>query len=221
MKRISVLVSTVAVVCAVTVIAIVSSAYVSHASYHEGNQAVMDVPSTGSARKMQCAMIMPPSGTDPQDLPAPESPGAKLTARYCAQCHNLPSPKMHSADNWPETAMRMFARISFTYERMKSAGMPTRFEAPPEKEQKTILAYLQENSLKTMPLDKLPLPESHGAISFIRICSQCHDLPDINLHVAGEWPGVIEKMRINMSEMGKRVITDDEAEVIGEYLAAH
>jgi len=220
----SILVSTIALAFTVIVIAIISSTYVSQASNDEADeakQAVGDVPTTGKKGEMQCVMVMPPPGTDPEDLPTPESSGAKLTARYCAQCHDLPSPKMHNANNWPETAMRMFARMTITSNRMKSAGMPTRMETPSEKDQKTILAYLQENSLKTMTVDKLPMPESHGAVLFRKACTQCHDLPDMKLYVAEEWPGVIERMRYNMGEMEKRVITDSEAEVIGKYLAGN
>ena len=32
-----------------------------------------------------------PPGVKPQDLPAPDSKGAKLTIWYCMQCHNLAS----------------------------------------------------------------------------------------------------------------------------------
>jgi hypothetical protein len=53
--------------------------------------------------------ILPP-GLKPEDLPDPESPGAKLTTTFCTQCHNLPSPRMQSAEDWPRVAGRMIAR---------------------------------------------------------------------------------------------------------------
>ena len=40
--------------------------------------------------------ILPP-GFDSAQLPAPKSVGARLTLRYCVQCHNLPNPAMHEA----------------------------------------------------------------------------------------------------------------------------
>lgn len=37
-----------------------------------------------------------PPGIEPEDLPETDSTGAKLIVRYCTQCHNLPSPSMHT-----------------------------------------------------------------------------------------------------------------------------
>ena len=36
--------------------------------------------------------ILPP-GVEARHLPEPGSPGARLTVRYCVQCHNLAPPK--------------------------------------------------------------------------------------------------------------------------------
>src|SRR5688572_32121815 len=44
--------------------------------------------------------ILPPS-FDPAALPEPRSEGARLTLRYCIQCHNLANPAMHHAEKWP------------------------------------------------------------------------------------------------------------------------
>ena len=57
---------------------------------------------------------LPPSGISPTDLPDPGSPGANLIATYCAQCHNLPSPGMHSGTDWPSVVRRMWLRINST-----------------------------------------------------------------------------------------------------------
>jgi len=45
-------------------------------------------------------VVIPFSLTADQ-LPDPQSKGAALFGSYCSQCHNLPSTKMHSADDWP------------------------------------------------------------------------------------------------------------------------
>src|SRR5262245_5162793 len=54
--------------------------------------------------------ILPPS-IEPRDLPEPQSEGARLTARYCVQCHYLPSPQMHTPDRWTTTVVRMVWRM--------------------------------------------------------------------------------------------------------------
>jgi hypothetical protein len=50
--------------------------------------------------------ILPP-GTTPERLPDPDNPGAKLLSHYCSQCHNLPSPTMHTALEWQSVLTRM------------------------------------------------------------------------------------------------------------------
>ena len=54
-----------------------------------------------------------PPGIEPEDLPETDSTGAKLIVRYCTQCHNLPSPSMHTTEEWTEVAQRMFNRLSW------------------------------------------------------------------------------------------------------------
>ncbi len=158
-----------------------------------------------------------PSGVEPADLPDPESAGAKLTARFCGQCHNLPSPSMHTAGEWPKVAGRMFKRL----DRMSGMGMMRmmmRKNAPSGAEKKTILTYLAGHALRPMDKGKLPEPGSAGAAAFGKVCSQCHGLPDITVHTKDEWPGVVEKMEWNMREMNKKPPTADEKSAIVEYL---
>ena len=54
--------------------------------------------------------ILPPS-VEPGELPEPSSEGARLTARYCVQCHYLPSPQMHTAARWKTSVERMVWRM--------------------------------------------------------------------------------------------------------------
>ena len=56
-------------------------------------------------------VALPPPGITLADLPDPNSPGAKLIGTYCGQCHNAPSPQMHSATDWPSVARRMWLRM--------------------------------------------------------------------------------------------------------------
>ncbi len=149
-----------------------------------------------------------------ENLPDPDSRGAKLLTRYCNQCHNPPSPNMHTAGEWPAVTDRMFARMS-----MMSGMMG--IENPSSEEQQALLSYLTTHSLRAIAPDALPSPESRGAILFKEICTQCHSLPDPKVHTAEEWPKVVERMISNMHSMGRRVATEDERKEILRYLNIH
>ena len=58
-------------------------------------------------------IALPPPDVKPGDLPEPNSQGAQLVTQYCAQCHNLPVPVMHSATDWPVIARRMWLRMEW------------------------------------------------------------------------------------------------------------
>jgi cytochrome c2 len=156
--------------------------------------------------------MLPPPGIRPGNLPDPDSRGAKLLDYYCSQCHYLPNPAMHSAEEWPQIAGRMFARMSMM-------GGMMGVENPTAEERQQMLAYLKEHSMRSISPGSLPSPESSGAILFTDICSQCHSLPDPKLHTAEEWPKVVERMQANMQSMGKKVISDPERKEIIDYLA--
>jgi cytochrome c5 len=157
---------------------------------------------------------MLPPGVKPESLPEPDSRGANLLVRYCSQCHDLPSPAMHTAEEWPQVADRMLTRMSMM------SGMMS-IENPSLEERQAIVAYLKANALKSISPNDLPAPESKGALIFKETCSQCHALPDPKLHTSGEWPKVLERMTSNMQSMGRRVITEDEKKAILSYLIAY
>src|SRR5688572_32840847 len=54
--------------------------------------------------------ILPPA-IEPRELPERSSDGAKLTLRYCVQCHNLVNPAMHTAERWQSVVDRMVWRM--------------------------------------------------------------------------------------------------------------
>ena len=54
--------------------------------------------------------ILPPA-VQPAHLPEPRSEGARLTVRYCVQCHHLPNPAMHTAARWKSVVERMVWRM--------------------------------------------------------------------------------------------------------------
>jgi hypothetical protein len=167
-----------------------------------------------------------PAGVRPGDLPDPDSPGAKLVVRYCVQCHNLPSPAMHTAEEWPAVEARMFSRVQMMGSmRGMMGGRMMRgmidIQAPSKEEESTILAYPQRHGLRPASLETLGPPDTPGLALFRQTCSQCHALPDPKLHTADEWSGVVRRMRKNMEIMGKRVITDQERDEVLNYLERH
>ena len=163
-------------------------------------------------KRMMPGML--PPGIKPENLPGPDRRGAQLLSHYCAQCHDLPNPAMHTTEEWPAIANRMFTRMSMMSGRMD-------IENPSSEEQLLIISYLKAYSLKSIPPGMLPSPESKGAILFKETCSQCHALPDPSLHTAQEWSAVVERMRFNMQAMGKRVIPGQEKKKIVDYLMSH
>lgn len=163
-----------------------------------------------------------PEGIPASALPDPGSRGARLVARYCAQCHAISSPGRLSAAEWPSTLERMVARM----ERMQGmGGMMERMmgermgdiEAPDREQRRVILEYLQSHALRAASEEDLP-GEGPAVALFARTCSRCHALPDPGQYPAEAWSDVVERMREHMGRMDVDGITDDEAEAITRYL---
>ena len=172
----------------------------------------------GQMKDMMKSMMpgMLPPGVKPENLPEPDSRGAKLLIRYCGQCHDLPSPFMHGGEEWPAIAGRMFARMSMM-SGMQGMSMMD-IENPSAQEKETIISYLIKHSMRSISPNELPAPGSEGAVLFRERCSQCHSLPNPKLHSAEEWPGVVERMQANMKSMGRTVITENEKKTIAGFL---
>ena len=69
-----------------------------------------------------------------QTIPESESPGAKLYLKKCTQCHGLPAPKRHTAEQWDHLLVMM---KSF----MEKRGL-----AFPADEREMIRDYLHKNA---------------------------------------------------------------------------
>jgi hypothetical protein len=69
-----------------------------------------------------------------QTIPESESPGAKLYLKKCTQCHGLPAPKRHTAEQWDHLLVMM------------QSFMEQRKLAFPEDEKKQIRDYLHRNA---------------------------------------------------------------------------
>jgi len=149
--------------------------------------------------------ILPPT-FEARQLPEPQSEGARLTQRYCVQCHNLPNPAMHHAARWPGLVERMVLRMRgrgnlgpLMHEMMAGIAAPT------PAEQRTLVAYLRRYAQR--PLDPARYPEigRPSAEPFRLACGQCHVLPDPRRHNAAEWRAVVARMQQNMQWMNRVV----------------
>lgn len=142
--------------------------------------------------------ILPPS-IKPSELPEPGSEGARVMARYCVQCHYLPSPQMHAADKWTVIVVRMVWRMRGKGNLGKvMQEMMDRVEAPGDEEIRAVTAYLRKHGQREMdPMH--PALKSEAGQMFTIACTQCHGLPDPQRHTALEWPAVVERMKRHMA----------------------
>jgi len=142
------------------------------------------------------------------DLNLPEFEGARLTLRYCVQCHNLANPAMHHAPKWPSIVRRMVLRMQGrgnmgTLMSEMMAGV----KAPTAEETRTIVAYLQKHAQSPLDPGRYPEVFTPAGEAFRLACNQCHVLPDPKRHTAEEWPGVVARMQENMQWMNRVVGT--------------
>ena len=142
--------------------------------------------------------ILPPV-VQPGELPEPQSDGARLTARYCVQCHHLPSPQMHSAAKWDATVERMVWRM----EGRGNLGalmkeMMADVRAPAAGEVVTLKRYLRKHGQREIDPAHPALRSTAGQI-YSLACSQCHALPDPQRYTEREWPAVVERMKRHMA----------------------
>jgi hypothetical protein len=149
--------------------------------------------------------IIPP-GFTPDMLPERGSQGARLTQRYCVQCHNLANPAMHDAGRWPSVVRRMVPRMEGKGNMGRlMAEMMAGVEAPSRADEQLIVAYLRRHGQRALDAKKIPEINTPAAGSFRVACGQCHVLPDPLRHTAEEWPAVVERMQKNMEWMNRVV----------------
>jgi cytochrome c5 len=135
-----------------------------------------------------------PTGIIPEDLPDAESRGATILTLYCGQCHELPTPVMHSSEEWPPILERMQS-----YFRDSKKGMLRHVMLPPQKDWQILEVYLSENAQRSLgdPLRYDDIKTEAGQ-AFISTCSQCHAAPSPESHKKSEWPRVVLRMKSNM-----------------------
>jgi cytochrome c5 len=159
---------------------------------------------------LSARVALPPEGFGPNDLPEPNSLGAELVARYCAQCHALPTPSAHSATDWPAVARRMWLRMDRLPE---SFGV----QAPQTGERAQMLDYLTDYALV---VSGSALPPGRGRDAFVKVCSRCHALPDPGVHSPQDWVAVFQRMERNMGRMKVSPPTSEESEGVLLYLTS-
>ncbi len=151
--------------------------------------------------------ILPP-GFKAAMLPESGSRGARLTLRYCVQCHNLANPAMHEPRKWQPTVARMVLRMQGKGNLGKlMAEMMAGVEAPAHEETRLIVAYLRRHAQKPLDPDRLPEVATPAGESFRIACSQCHALPDPRRYTAKQWPAVVARMQKNMEWMNRVIGT--------------
>ncbi len=151
---------------------------------------------------------LPPPGISAVDLPEPTTPGAQAVATYCAQCHNLPSPTMHSATDWPSIMRRMWLR-------MDRLPPSMHIQVPDEGARAQIAEYLTSNALQ---VSGSSLPPGTGRQEFAMICSRCHSLPDPRIHSPQDWLTVFMRMERNMERMNVSRPSGEQTRLILTYL---
>jgi hypothetical protein len=104
----------------------------------QGGMGMMGQESMKEMMKRMMEDQLPP-GIGETDLPEPKSRGAQLLARYCAQCHDLPPPILHTSSEWPKVLARMERR-------MQMMGLKGSILKPTDQEQAAIRNYLQRHA---------------------------------------------------------------------------
>ncbi len=177
---------------------------------------------TGQNQMRQSMQLMMgdtlPIGVASNELPDADSSGAKLLSRYCSQCHRIPSPRLHTDQEWPSVLTRMVKRMGGTGSR--GMGM-MRMSSPAQDELEIMLSYLVANSRVGLDPQQLLEVTGIGADAFQEVCSACHALPDPRQHSGDEWPAVVDRMRVHMRSLGRVVPKDSELEQVVTFLQSN
>jgi cytochrome c5 len=154
-----------------------------------------------------------PPGFDAAALPQPDAPATRTLTRYCTQCHALPGPGHHTAQEWPAVLERMYVLMDVS---QRFGGLMGRIVAPSGEERDALRAYLARHAL--VPLRGQP--RGPGADAFGAHCSTCHALPDPRQHRAADWPAVVARMVRNAEIMQRGAIVPQAQAAVAGYLEA-
>jgi cytochrome c5 len=207
----------------IAVIALTVYLEIQHRKTHSVNpttQARVPVTGNQSANTANSAnnedVTVIPSGMNPDQLPDADSHGATVLTLYCAQCHALPTPSMHTAAEWKVVLPRMLDYIN-----SNQGQMMRHLIMPPEHDWETLTAYLIANA--QVPLDKQHVTglDTTAGKAFQTYCSQCHAAPDPGIHTPHAWPRVVLRMKSHILRTSKKMPTQDTLMQIIDYLQKH
>lgn len=163
-----------------------------------------------------------PKGVTAASLPEGNSRGATVLLLYCAQCHDLPTPNMHTGQEWQKILQRMQKRIQ-----AQRGAMLARILMPPEKDWQVLQDYLARFGQKPLmgkqlaQLQQMDDWNSKERQSFQATCSVCHAVPDPSQHTAREWPRVVLRMKQNIRKAKLSAPDTQTTEQIILYLQRH
>jgi len=155
-------------------------------------------------------VVIPGSLTADQ-LPDPQSKGAALLASYCGQCHNLPSPRMHSTGDWPMRFEKMMDHA------MLMAGTSPDVRIPVDKEKKELVSYLEKNGFRGLPANSLLRGEPQ-AFTVMWFCSVCHAMPDPDQFPAKEWGKIVDRMNSYRKKQGREEMSNSDMKEVINFL---
>lgn len=151
-----------------------------------------------------------PGGVKAQQLPDPQHKGAILYAKYCNQCHGLPSPRMHSTDDWPLRFEKMMDHVSLL------AGASPEVKIPADTERQEIVSFLKGNGFTGLPANS-PLLGEPKAFNATWFCSACHAVPDPRQFPAGEWSKIVERMNIYRRKQGRKEMSKSDRKAVVDF----
>lgn len=157
-------------------------------------------------------IVIPTFGLTADQLPDHQSKGAVLFASYCSQCHNLPSPKMHSSGDWPVRFEKMMDHA------ILMSGTSTAIKIPVDKEKKEIVSYLEKNGFRGLPANS-PLRGEPQVFNIIWFCSVCHAVPDPDQFPAKEWAKIVDRMNGYRKKQGREEMSNSDRELVINFLS--
>ncbi|MDO8262860.1 MAG: hypothetical protein Q7T21_06510 [Gallionella sp.] len=155
--------------------------------------------------------IVLPFGLSANQLPDPQTKGAALFASYCSQCHNLPSPRMHSTGDWPMRFEKMMDHA------LLMAGTSPAFKIPADKEKTEIVSYLEKNGFRELPANS-PLRGEPQVFNIIWFCSVCHAVPDPDQFPAKEWGKIVDRMNSYRKKQGRDEMNNTDRKAVMNFL---
>lgn len=167
---------------------------------------------TAGAWEKGVRRLVIPFGMAANQLPDSQSRGATLFASSCSQCHNLPSPRMHSTDDWPMRFEKMMDHA------VLMSGGSSDVKLPTDKEKGEIVAYLVKNGFRGLPADS-PLRNEYQVFNIIWFCSVCHAVPDPTQYPAKEWAKIVDRMNGFRKKQGRDEMSNADRKAVINFLA--